>query len=116
MRKAVRPVRQLLVGALATVADERDPIAEPLLDDPIGQLDCGVEIFGILKLRPVEKQFRPLLERRKISPRKIINVTRWAKAHNSTRHFHRPSLLRDQRLLDQYPGRPEAPYCQTFYT
>src|SRR5713226_9155980 len=83
---------QLLVGALATVSDERDTIAEALLDDPVGQFDRGVEIFGILKLRPVEKQFRPLVERRKISPRKIINVTRWAKAGNSTRHFHRPSF------------------------
>jgi hypothetical protein len=92
MRKAVRPVRQLLVGALATVADERDTIAEPPLDDPIGQLDRNVEIFRIPKLRPLEKQFRPLVAWRKISPRKIINVTRWAKARNSTRHFHRPSF------------------------
>jgi hypothetical protein len=42
------------------------------------------------------------VERRKISPRKIINVTRWAKTLNSkagnfTRHFHRPRF-RDERL------------------
>ena len=90
MRKAVRPVCQLLVGALATVADERDTIAKTLLYDPVGQLDGDIEIFGILKLWPVEQQFRPLVDRRKISPRKIINVTRWAKAGNSTRHFHPP--------------------------
>ena len=53
MRKPVRPIGQLLVGALAPVADERDSVAEPLLDDPVGQLDRGVEIFGILKLRSV---------------------------------------------------------------
>ena len=88
----VRPVRQFLVGALAAVADKRDTIAEPLLDDAVGQFDRGIEIFGILKLRPVEQQFRPLLGRRKISPRKIINVTRRAKLKNSTRHFHRPSF------------------------
>jgi len=61
-----------------------DTIAEPLLDDPVGQLDRGVEIFGIPELRPVEKQFRPLLEWRKISPRKIIDMPRWAKLKNST--------------------------------
>ena len=54
-------------------------IAQPLLDDAVGQFDRGVEIFGILKLRPVEQQFRPLLERRQIAPRKIIDVTRRAK-------------------------------------
>ena len=52
---------------------------KPFLDDAVGQFDRGVEIFGILKLRPVEQQFRPLLGRRQISPRKIIDVTRWAK-------------------------------------
>ena len=92
MRKAVRPVCQLLVGALAAVADECDTIAEPLLYDPVGQFDRDIELFGILKLRPVEKQLRPLVQWWKISPRKIINVTRWAKAGNSTRHFHRPSF------------------------
>ena len=61
MRKAVRPVCQLLVGALATVADERDTIAEPLLYKPVGQLDRDIKIFGILKLRSVEKQLRPLV-------------------------------------------------------
>jgi hypothetical protein len=47
MRQAVRPVGQFLVGALASVADQRDAIAEPLFDDPVGQFDRGVEIFGI---------------------------------------------------------------------
>ena len=61
MRKPVRPVGQFLVGALAAIADQRDAIAEPFLDDPVGQFDRGVEIVGILELRPVEQQFRPLL-------------------------------------------------------
>ena len=60
MRQAVRPVREFLVGALAAVADQRDVVAEPLLDDAVGQFDRGVEIFGVLKFRPVENQFRPL--------------------------------------------------------
>jgi len=84
MRKAVRPIRQLLVGALATIADECDAIAEPLLDDPVGQFDRGVEIFGVLKLRPIETQFPAIAARRQISPRKIVNMTRWAKLKNST--------------------------------
>jgi len=60
--------------SLAAVADQRNAIAEPLLDDTVGQLDRGVEIFGVLKLRPLQRQSVPLLERRKISPRKIIDV------------------------------------------
>ncbi len=63
MRKAVRPVGQFLVGALASIADQRDAVAKPFFDDPVGQFDRGVEIFGVLKLRPVEQQFRPLIER-----------------------------------------------------
>jgi hypothetical protein len=80
MRKTVRPIRQLLVGALAAIADQRNAIAKSLFDDPIGQLDRDIEIFGIGELRPVEPQFRPLVERRKISPREVVNVARWAKA------------------------------------
>ena len=45
MRKAVGPVRQLLVGALAAVADQRDAIAKALLDHAVGQFDRGIEIF-----------------------------------------------------------------------
>ena len=79
MRKAVGPVSQFLVGALAAVADQRDVIAKALFDDAVGQLDRRIEIFRILKLGPVEQQFRPLLQWRQISPRKIVNMTRWAK-------------------------------------
>ena len=79
MRKAVGPVGQFLVGALAAVADQRDPVAPALFDDTVGQFDRRIQIFRILKLRPVEQQFRPLLERRQISPRKIVDVARWAK-------------------------------------
>ena len=69
MRQAVRPVRQFLVGALAAVADQRDVVAKTLLDNAVGQFDRGIEIFRILKLRPVEHEFRPLLRRRQVSPR-----------------------------------------------
>ena len=79
MRQAVGPVGQFLVGALAAVADQRDPVAPAFFDDSVGQFDRRVEIFRILKLGPVEQQFRPLLERRQVSPRKIVDVTRWAK-------------------------------------
>src|SRR5437762_12928719 len=83
MRQAIRPVGQLFIGALATVADQRDTITEALLDITVSQLDRGVEIFGILKLRPLKQEFRPLLERRKVSPRKIIDVAGRAKVLDS---------------------------------
>ena len=69
MREAVGPVGQFLVGALAAVADQRDLVAPAFLDDTIGQFDRSIQIFRILKLRPVEQQFRPLVGRRQISPR-----------------------------------------------
>ena len=56
----LRPVGELLVGALAAIADQRDAIAEALLDHPVGELDGGVEMLRILKLRPVEQQVGPL--------------------------------------------------------
>ena len=34
---------------------------------------------GRFELRPVENELRPLLQRRKIAPREIVNVTRRAK-------------------------------------
>jgi hypothetical protein len=74
MRQAVRPVGQFLVGTLTAVPDQRDAIAHALLDDAVGQFDRGVEILGILKLGPIERQLRPLLEWRQIAPRKIIDV------------------------------------------
>ncbi len=68
MREAVRPIREFLVGSLAAIANQRDTIAEPLLDDTVGQFDPGIEIVGVLKLRPIELQFRPEVGRRQISP------------------------------------------------
>jgi hypothetical protein len=56
----------------------------PVLDDPVGQLDRDIEIFGILKLRPVENQIRPLLRWRQIAPREIVNVARRAKLWHFT--------------------------------
>ena len=61
MREAVGPVGQLLVGALAAIADQRDPVAPASLDDTVGQFDRGIQIFRILKFGPVEQQIRPLL-------------------------------------------------------
>ena len=84
MRQAVRPVGQFLVGALAAIADQRDVVAHALLDDAIGQFDGGVEVFRILELRPVERQLRPLRERRQIAPRKIVDVAGRAKHGIST--------------------------------
>ena len=64
VREPVRPVGQLLVGAPAAVADQRDVVAEAALDHAVGQLDRGVELLGIVEA--VEQEVRPLLERRKI--------------------------------------------------
>ena len=86
MRQPVGPVRQFLVGALAAVANERDIVAEPLLDDAVGQLDRRIEILRILKLRPVEQQLRPLPRWRQVSPRKIVDVTRRTECGNFTCH------------------------------
>ena len=92
MRQAVRPVGEFLVGALAAVADQRRSIAEPLLDNAVGQFDRGIEIFGVLKFRPVENQFRPCSWRRQISPREIIDMPRWAKFKFLPDIFHRPRV------------------------
>jgi len=68
MRKAVRPIRQVPCRCAGDVADQRDIIAEPLLDDTVGQFNRGVEIFGIAELRRSSRNSGPLLERRKIAP------------------------------------------------
>ena len=47
--EAVGPVGELLVGALAAVADQRDVVAEALLDHAVGQLDRGVQALGIVE-------------------------------------------------------------------
>ena len=61
MRKPVGPIGQLLVGTLAAIADQRNAVAHPLLDDAVGQLDGGVDIVRILELGPIEQHLRPLL-------------------------------------------------------
>ena len=113
MRQPVRPVRQLLVGALAAIADQRDAVAEPLLDDAVGQFDRGVEIFGISELRPVEQQFRPLPERRQISPREIIDVTRRAKRLGF--HLTFPSPLAFGMKGSRSNSRPPGSVRKSFY-
>ena len=51
----VGPVGQLLVRAPASVADERDVVAEAFLDHAVRQFNRGVQIIRVLKLRPVEQ-------------------------------------------------------------
>ena len=74
VRQPVAPVGQLLVGAAAAVADQRGVVAEALLHHPVGQLDGGVEVFGILELRPVQQQVGPLLGRRQVVAREGVDV------------------------------------------
>ena len=43
---AVGPVGELLIGAAAAIADQRDVVAEAALDHAVGQFDAGVELSG----------------------------------------------------------------------
>ena len=72
MRDPVAPVRQLLVGAAAAVADQRDMIAEATLDHPVGQLDRGVQPFGIRE--GVQQVLRLQVRRRQVVPREGVDV------------------------------------------
>ena len=90
MSEPVRPVGQLLVGAAAAIADQRDVVAEAALDVAVGQFDRGVEVIGILEFRPVEQDFRPQIERRKIVARKRIDMR--GGAEFDVRHVIAPSL------------------------
>ena len=47
VRQPVGPVRQLLVGPAPAVADQCGVVAEALLDHAVGQLDGGIQVFGI---------------------------------------------------------------------
>ena len=49
MRDAVGPIRELLVGAAAAIADQRDVIAETARHHAIGQFDGGIELLGIVE-------------------------------------------------------------------
>ena len=62
VRQPIGPVSQLFVRAAATVADQRDVVAKPLLDHAVGQLDCRVDVLGILI--PVEQHLGPRFKRR----------------------------------------------------
>ena len=64
MGDAVGPVGELLVGALAAVADEGDVVAEALLDEAVGELDGGVEVVGVVEAGEVEE--RPLVGGRQV--------------------------------------------------
>ena len=115
MGQTVGPVGQFLIGALAAIADQRDPIAPAFFDDTVGQFDRRVQIFRILKLGPVEQEFRPLLERWQISPREIVDMTGGAKDRPDRRigwefdlTFPSPLALLNERLEIEYRGRPAA--------
>ena len=47
--QTVRPVRQLLVRATATVTNESGVVAEALFDDAVGQLNGSVEVLGVVE-------------------------------------------------------------------
>ncbi len=108
VRQPVRPVGQLLVGAAAAVADQRGVVAEALLDHAIGQLDRGVEVFGILELRPVQQQVGPLLGRRQIVARERVDVRAGTEARCTlrrrlTRRRSARTFCRTSRLLSPSP-------------
>ena len=78
MREAVRPVGELLIGATATIADQRGVIAKTIFDQAVGQLVSGVDVVRILKFRTVEQDVGPLLERRQVVARERVDMRGWA--------------------------------------
>ncbi len=112
MREPVGPVGEFLVGAHAAVADQRDVIAKALFDEAVAEFDAGVDPVGILKLRSVEQEIRPLLARRQIVARECVDVAtrtqRRVSSHRVARHVASrflvspPSLRRRQLAA---PGR-----------
>jgi hypothetical protein len=62
-------------------------VAEPFLDHAVRQFNGDVEVLRILKLRPVEQQIGPLVERRQMVPRKRIQVRRRTQRFDSTLHL-----------------------------
>jgi hypothetical protein len=77
MRQTIGPVEQLLVGAPPAVADERDVVTEPLLDHAVRQFDGDVQVWRIVKLRPIQQQLGPLVNRRKIVASEGVSVSGW---------------------------------------
>ena len=86
VRQPVGPVGQLLVGSPPSVANQRDVIAEPFLDHAVGQFDGGVQVLRIVKLRAIEQQIGPLIERRQVVARKGIHVSRRTQRRSTSRH------------------------------
>src|SRR6185295_20206790 len=74
------PVRQLLVGTAAAVANQRDVVAKAPLDQALGELDGGIEVVRILKLRSRQQQLRPVAAGRQIVAREGIDVRAGAEA------------------------------------
>lgn len=76
MSEPVAPVRQLLVGAAATVADQGCIVAETLVYHAVGEFDGGVQIIRIVIT--VEEEFRPFLAWRKVIARESVDMRRRA--------------------------------------
>ena len=47
-------------------------VAEALLDQPVGQFNAGVEVFGIIET--VEQEIRPLIRRRQMIARERVDM------------------------------------------
>src|SRR5436190_1574303 len=95
----VAPVRQLLVRAPSSVADERHMVAEPLLDHAVGQFNGDVDVLRILKLRPVEQQIGPLVGRRQMISRKGVHVRARAQRRSAD---HRHSFPETKSLITKH--------------
>src|SRR6185437_4012180 len=85
----VGPVGEFFIGTAATVADQRDMIAEAALDHRVGQFDTGVELLRVTEA--VERNLRPLLRRRQVVAREGIGVGR--AAERLQRHCFAPARV-----------------------
>ena len=117
MGDTVRPVGQFLVGAPATVADERRAVAETSGNHRVGQLDSGVEALRIVET--LEPELRPLVGRRQVVSCEGVDVGRgsehafprcWRIANRDRQSTSRPSPSRcprrpGQRKSGRRPGR-----------
>ena len=74
MGQPVRPVGEFLIGAAASVADQRGVVAKAFLDHAVGQFDADIEPLRILEFRPVEQKVGPLIERRQVVAREGVDM------------------------------------------
>ncbi len=85
----IGPVGKLLVSAAASIADQRDMIAEAACHHAVGQFDGRVQLLGIVETG--QQHLGPLLRRRKIVPCESIDVGRMAEQGPS--HNHAPASI-----------------------